>query len=42
MLSPIVIAWLEFSLCATLIGVAGTRLSHYGDIIADKTGLGGA
>jgi cation:H+ antiporter len=42
MLSPAAIAWLEFSLCAALIAVAGTRLSRYGDIIADKTGLGGA
>jgi cation:H+ antiporter len=42
MLSPAVIAWLEFFLCAALIAVAGTRLSRYGDIIADKTGLGGA
>ncbi len=42
MLSPAVIAWLEFSLCAALIAVAGTKLSRYGDIIADKTGLGGA
>ncbi|MDH3371284.1 MAG: sodium:calcium antiporter [Gammaproteobacteria bacterium] len=42
MLSPAVVAWLEFSLCAALIAVAGARLSRYGDIIADKTGLGGA
>lgn len=40
--APAVIAWLEFVLCAALIAVAGTRLSRYGDIIADKTGLGGA
>ena len=42
MLSPAVIAWLEFSLCAALIAAAGSRLSRYGDIIAEKTGLGGA
>jgi cation:H+ antiporter len=42
MLSPAVIAWLEFSLCAVLIAAAGSRLSRYGDIIAEKTGLGGA
>lgn len=35
------IAWTAFSACATLIGVAGTYLSRYGDAIADKTGLGG-
>lgn len=42
MLSPAVIVWLKFFLCAALIAVAGTRLSRYGDIIAEKTGLGGA
>lgn len=42
MQSPAVAAWLEFFLCAALIAVAGTRLSRYGDIIAEKTGLGGA
>ena len=41
MLSPAAIAWLEFSLCAVLIAAAGTRLSRYGDVIADKTGLSG-
>ncbi len=41
MLSPAVIAWLEFFLCAVLIAAAGTRLSRYGDVIADKTGLSG-
>ncbi len=33
--------WLAFAACAVLIGVAGTFLSRYGDVIADKTGLGG-
>lgn len=32
--------WIKFAACATLIGVAGIRLSRYGDIIAEKTGLG--
>ena len=36
------IVWLEFFLCLVLIGYAGTQLARYGDIIADKTGLGGA
>ncbi len=31
----------QFLLCATLIGLAGYRLSRYGDVIAEKTGLGG-
>ncbi len=35
------ISWLEFLLCVALIGAAGSRLSRYGDVIADKTGLGG-
>ncbi|HEX9181220.1 MAG TPA: sodium:calcium antiporter [Burkholderiales bacterium] len=32
--------WAQFVLAAGLIAVAGTRLSRYGDIIAEKTGLG--
>jgi cation:H+ antiporter len=34
--------WLEFSLCLVLIGFAGVKLSLFGDVIADKTGLGGS
>ena len=41
MLSPVVIVWLQFALCAALIGFAGSKLSRYGDVIADKTGLSG-
>jgi cation:H+ antiporter len=33
--------WVQFLVCVALIGVAGTALSRYGDVIADKTGLGG-
>lgn len=33
--------WLQFLICVSVIGYAGIRLSHYGDAIADKTGLGG-
>ena len=40
--ASVIVAWLEFALCAALIGYAGSKLSHYGDVIADKTGLGGA
>lgn len=32
--------WLQFALCAGLIGAAGQRLSLYGDVVAEKTGLG--
>lgn len=35
-------AWLSFLVCMILIGVAGSRLSRYGDVIAEKTGMGGA
>lgn len=33
--------WLEFILCVIVIGIAGVKLSRYGDAIADKTGMGG-
>jgi len=32
--------WLQFIACAIVILFAGTKLSYYGDIIAEKTGLG--
>lgn len=32
--------WLQFALCAALIGGAGYRLSLYADVIAEKSGLG--
>lgn len=32
--------WLGFFLCLAVIGVAGVKLSRYGDAIADKTGIG--
>ena len=34
--------WLGFIVCTTAIVYAGTRLAKYGDIIAEKTGLGRA
>jgi cation:H+ antiporter len=36
-------AWIaaQFAMCGLLILFAGVRLSRYGDIIAEKTGLGG-
>lgn len=33
--------WVQFLLCAAVIGAAGPTLSRSGDIIADKTGLSG-
>jgi cation:H+ antiporter len=34
------IVWIQFATCVVLIWVAGTRLSTYGDVIAEKTGMG--
>ncbi len=38
---PVAVAWLQFLACAVLILLAGRQLSRYGDVIAEKTGLGG-
>ena len=40
-MSPIVAVWLQFAALVVLIALAGSRLSRYGDIIAEKTGLSG-
>src|SRR5687767_7185439 len=29
--------WLQFALCAGVIFFAGTKLCHYGDVLAEKT-----
>lgn len=34
--------WFEFLFCSALIVYCGTKLSRYGDVIAEKTGLGRA
>jgi cation:H+ antiporter len=34
--------WLQFILCSAVIVICGINLSRYGDIIAEKTGLGRA
>ncbi|HMM53762.1 MAG TPA: sodium:calcium antiporter [Candidatus Desulfobacillus sp.] len=34
--------WLSFLACLAAIGFAGARLSRHGDILAEKTGLGGS
>jgi cation:H+ antiporter len=34
--------WLQFALCAGLIGTAGFQLTRYGDVIAQHTGLSGS
>jgi len=33
--------WIEFALCLIIILVSGRKVATYGDIIADKTGIGG-
>lgn len=38
-MNPIALIWLQFALCVAVIGVAGVRLSRYGDAIATLTGL---
>jgi len=40
-MEQLISVWLQFVLCVALIGVAGARLSRYGDIIAEKTRTGG-
>jgi len=34
------VVWLEFAFCAALILFSGSRLARYGDILAEKTGMG--
>lgn len=40
-MTPLLPVIAQFGICALLILAAGVRLSRYGDIIAEKTGLGG-
>jgi cation:H+ antiporter len=37
-----VLLWSEFLLCSVVVVYAGTNLSRYGDVIAEKSGLGRA
>ncbi|MDH4101110.1 MAG: sodium:calcium antiporter, partial [Nitrospirota bacterium] len=37
-----VVLWLKFILCSAVIVYCGTKLSRYGDVIAEKTGMGRA
>jgi len=41
-LSPLIIGVAQFVVCSAAILLSGVRLSRYGDIIAEKTGLGGS
>lgn len=36
-----IVIWLKFIICTVLILLAGKRVAKYGDVIAEKTGLGG-
>lgn len=36
------LVWGQFAICLIVIGIAGVKLTVYGDAIADKTGLGGS
>lgn len=36
-----ILVWLKFIVCAVIIFFSGKRVAKYGDIIAEKTGLGG-
>lgn len=38
----LLLIWAELAVCLGVIGVAGSALSHYGDVIASKTGLSGS
>jgi cation:H+ antiporter len=39
-MSAQVLVWLKFTACVLIIFFAGTRLARYGDVIAERTGLG--
>ncbi len=34
------LVWVQFLICTVVIVYGGSRLSHYGDVIAEKTGMG--
>ncbi|MGB5832788.1 MAG: sodium:calcium antiporter [Thiohalocapsa sp.] len=37
----VAIIWANYAVCFAIIGIAGVKLTDYGDAIADKTGMGG-
>ena len=41
MTDPSLLVWYNFAACVVIIGIAGVKLTEYGDSIADKTGMGG-
>lgn len=36
------LVWVKFAICVAIILLAGRQVARYGDVIAEKTGLGGA
>jgi cation:H+ antiporter len=40
-MSSALLVWLGFAIAIAVIGVAGTLLSHYGDVLSRQTSLGG-
>ncbi|MGD8207257.1 MAG: sodium:calcium antiporter [Thiohalocapsa sp.] len=42
MTSTAAVVWTQYAICVLMIGVAGVKLTDYGDAIADKTGMGGS
>ncbi|MCI4678038.1 hypothetical protein K9U39_17255 [Rhodoblastus acidophilus] len=40
-MNELVLIWLEFAACLTLIGVAGPELCRSGDVLAERTGFSG-
>ena len=38
-MTAMLLAWTKFGVCAALIGFAGPALTHYGDIISQRTGV---
>ena len=41
MLNDVLSVWLQFGVAVLLIGFAGVKLTRYGDVIAEQTGMGG-
>jgi cation:H+ antiporter len=39
MSSSNLLIWIQFTFCAFIIVIAGAKLSLYGDVIANKTGI---
>ncbi|MCM5555278.1 sodium:calcium antiporter [Pleomorphomonas sp. NRK KF1] len=38
-MTPMLVVWFQFGVCAILIGFAGPALARYGDIISQRTGV---